>query len=103
MLSLSTRCQRRISPIVSTQITPGFSAICGVSRAAHFYVIKQPSKPAQYYVISHRVSRKFCAADLAGDLVARIGPSWAQRHIGEPPRFAQGTPPGIHVVYLPIS
>src|SRR5271170_899863 len=41
-LSLSTRCQRRILPIVSTQITPGHSANCGVCQAAHFYVIKQP-------------------------------------------------------------
>src|ERR1700737_2120840 len=42
MLSLSTRCQRRILPIVSTQITPGRSANYGVCQAAHFYVIKQP-------------------------------------------------------------
>ena len=42
MLSLSTRCQRRILPIVSTQITPGRSANHGVCQAAHFYVIKQP-------------------------------------------------------------
>ena len=42
MLSLSTRCQRRILPIVSTHITPGRSANCGVCQAAHFYVITQP-------------------------------------------------------------
>src|ERR1700704_1023803 len=42
MLSLSTRCQRRILPIVSTQITPGRSANHGVCQAAHFYVITQP-------------------------------------------------------------
>src|SRR5205823_15051141 len=42
MLSLSTRCQRRILPIVSTQITPGRSANHGVCQAAPFYVIKQP-------------------------------------------------------------
>jgi len=39
---LTTRCQRRILPIVSTQITPDRSANCGVCQAAHFYVIKQP-------------------------------------------------------------
>ena len=42
MMSLWTRCQHRILPIASTQITPCRFAIHGVCQAAHFYAIKQP-------------------------------------------------------------